>query len=71
MDVEGEDEETLGYPKNGGIFGEVDESGDIKVTDSDILCGRGGLTNHHLVSMHYVSHFYKNMRAEQYHLNSL
>jgi hypothetical protein len=53
--MEGEDEETLGYPRNGGIFGEVDEHGDIKVSDSDILCGRGGLTNHHLVRKHHDS----------------
>ena len=38
------------YPIEGGLFGEVDESGDIRVTDNDILCGRGGLTNHHKVS---------------------
>ena len=49
MATQDEDGENLGYPRNGGIFGEVDENGDIKVTDRDILCGRGGLTNHHLV----------------------
>ena len=38
------------YPKEGGLFGEVDENGDIRVTENDILCGRGGLTNHHKVS---------------------
>lgn len=27
--------------------GPVDENGDILVTENDILCGRGGLTNHH------------------------
>lgn len=27
--------------------GPVDENGDIVVTENDILCGRGGLTNHH------------------------
>jgi hypothetical protein len=37
------------YPVEGGLFGEVDENGDIRVTDNDILCGRGGLTNHHKV----------------------
>lgn len=28
-------------------IGVVDENGNIVVTESDILCGRGGLTNHH------------------------
>jgi hypothetical protein len=28
-------------------IGETDKEGNIVVTDSDILCGRGGLTNHH------------------------
>jgi hypothetical protein len=28
-------------------IGELDENGDILVTENDILCGRGGLTNHH------------------------
>lgn len=28
-------------------IGVVDENGDIVVTENDILCGRGGLTNHH------------------------
>ena len=29
------------------LVGPVDENGDIVVTENDILCGRGGLTNHH------------------------
>ena len=33
---------TEGLPPNA-----VDEAGNILVTDYDILCGRGGLTNHH------------------------
>lgn len=33
---------TEGLPPNA-----VDEEGNIMVTDHDILCGRGGLTNHH------------------------
>lgn len=33
---------TAGLPPNA-----VDEEGNILVTDYDILCGRGGLTNHH------------------------
>jgi hypothetical protein len=33
---------TEGLPPNA-----VDEDGNILVTDYDILCGRGGLTNHH------------------------
>jgi hypothetical protein len=33
---------TEGLPPNA-----VDEEGNILVTDYDILCGRGGLTNHH------------------------
>jgi len=35
------------YPRQGGIFGKVDDNGNIVVTDQDILCGRGGKTNHH------------------------
>ena len=57
MNAGNEDEENLGYPRNGGIFGELDEHGDIKVTDSDILCGRGGLKNHHLVRFQH--HFFQ------------
>lgn len=34
---------TAGLPPNA-----VDEEGNILVTDYDILCGRGGLTNHHI-----------------------
>ena len=37
------------YPVEGGIFGPVDRNGDIIVTERDILCGRGGATNHHKV----------------------
>jgi hypothetical protein len=37
------------YPVEGGIFGAVDTNGDIIVTERDILCGRGGATNHHKV----------------------
>ena len=37
------------YRKEGGIFGECDEYGDIIVTERDVLCGRGGVTNHHKV----------------------
>jgi hypothetical protein len=41
-------------------FGPLDDNGNIVVTENDILCGRGGLTNHHkgnkrfrdLVSLH-------------------
>mmetsp|Transcript_26945 Transcript_26945/g.44879 ORF Transcript_26945/g.44879 Transcript_26945/m.44879 type:complete len:690 (+) Transcript_26945:131-2200(+) len=28
-------------------IGELDDNGDMLVTENDILCGRGGLTNHH------------------------
>jgi len=35
------------YPTKGGVFGAGDEDGNIIVTDHDILCGRGGATNHH------------------------
>jgi hypothetical protein len=37
-----EDLGGIGLPPNA-----VDEHGNILVTDHDILCGRGGLTNHH------------------------
>jgi len=37
-----EDEESESLPPNA-----VDKDGNILVTDYDILCGRGGLTNHH------------------------
>jgi len=37
-----EELKTEGLPPNA-----VDEEGNILVTDYDILCGRGGLTNHH------------------------
>eukprot|EP00934_Nitzschia_sp_Nitz4_P004168 Nitzschia sp. Nitz4//scaffold205_size38804//6903//9374//NITZ4_007640-RA/size38804-augustus-gene-0.58-mRNA-1//-1//CDS//3329541501//4158//frame0 len=39
---EGEDENSESLPPNA-----VDKDGNILVTDYDILCGRGGLTNHH------------------------
>lgn len=42
--------EPANYPVEGGIFGELDQNGDILVTERDILCGRGGATNHHKVS---------------------
>ena len=35
------------YPIEGGIFGTVNAEGHIVVADQDILCGRGGATNHH------------------------
>jgi hypothetical protein len=35
------------YPVEGGTFGTVNASGHIVVTNQDILCGRGGATNHH------------------------
>jgi len=41
------DDKPLTYPKTGGIFGATDPDGNIIVTDQDILCGRGGATNHH------------------------
>ncbi|KAL3923878.1 MAG: hypothetical protein SGILL_001388 [Bacillariaceae sp.] len=37
-----EETDSSGLPPNA-----VDEQGNILVTDHDILCGRGGLTNHH------------------------
>lgn len=37
----------LAYPVEGGTFGTVNASGQIVVTNQDILCGRGGATNHH------------------------
>ena len=39
---EGAEALKTGLPPNA-----VDEEGNILVTDYDILCGRGGLTNHH------------------------
>jgi len=50
----------MAYPIGGGTFGTVNAAGQIVVTDRDILCGRGGATNHHpgnkrfrdLVAMH-------------------
>jgi len=41
------DDKILTYPTIGGIFGTMDADGNIIVTDQDILCGRGGATNHH------------------------
>lgn len=38
---------VLAYPVEGGTFGTVNASGQIVVTNQDILCGRGGATNHH------------------------
>ena len=43
------EQENPNYSVKGGLFGEMDENGDIIVTDRDVLCGRGGLTNHHKV----------------------
>lgn len=42
QDSSGGELNTEGLPPNA-----VDEEGNILVTDYDILCGRGGLTNHH------------------------
>jgi len=39
------------YPVKGGVFGSRDVAGNIIVTDHDILCGRGGATNHHKVNL--------------------
>jgi len=41
------DDKPLTYPTIGGIFGTINADGNIMVTDQDILCGRGGATNHH------------------------
>ena len=41
------DDKSLTYPTTGGIFGATFPDGDIRMTDQDILCGRGGATNHH------------------------
>ena len=38
---------VIAYPVEGGTFGTVNAEGHIVVTDQDILCGRGGATNHH------------------------
>jgi len=35
------------YPVEGGTFGTVNVGGQIVITERDILCGRGGATNHH------------------------
>jgi len=37
----------VAYPVEGGTFGAVNAEGHIVITDQDILCGRGGATNHH------------------------
>jgi hypothetical protein len=39
--------DTSGVSGPSSSIGELDENGDILVTENDILCGRGGLTNHH------------------------
>lgn len=38
---------VVAYPAEGGTFGSVNADGHIVVTEQDILCGRGGATNHH------------------------
>jgi hypothetical protein len=45
-----EKEVALGFTGN---TKPVDEDGNILVTDSDILCGRGGMTNHHIGNRRY------------------
>ena len=50
----------------GGVFGLVDSLGFIIVTEHDILCGRGGATNHHKVSLLFfsnISFFIQNHNA--------
>lgn len=37
------------YPVRHQLIGPTDENGNIVVTEHDILCGRGGATNHHKV----------------------
>jgi len=56
------DDKPLTYPTKGGIFGATYPDGDIMVTDQDILCGRGGATNHHKVSIHPFSPFFVKIR---------
>ncbi|KAL3912932.1 MAG: hypothetical protein SGILL_006694, partial [Bacillariaceae sp.] len=41
------DDDSGGIDLPPNAVGAVDEKGNILVTDHDILCGRGGLTNHH------------------------
>lgn len=42
----------------GGIFGLVDPLGNIIVSEYDILCGRGGATNHHKVSIMFSGTYF-------------
>jgi hypothetical protein len=37
------------HPARGHVLGVTDQNGNIVVTEYDILCGRGGATNHHKV----------------------